>query len=242
MTLRTFLLIFLLLPISLGAQNLVRNPGFEQKSGCPDKPGQLNLALFWNSPNNATPDYFNDCSPGLEYGTEFNTKGGQLPHSGHGYAGLQFYHLYHNEFYEYLQTLLDTALVAGQLYCIKMFVSLGKATYGLKELDAVLSATEFKQTTTAKMKLPCVRLGNGQYLLDQDQWMCINGIYKAKGNEKLLTIGDFMPGESFWNIQTQSKTDSLFKSTYYFVDDVSLEAIRDSSECRCMEGQLKIKK
>ena len=232
--LREILLFIIVIPFSLTAQNFVRNPGFEQKNGCPDKPGQINFAQSWFSPNIATPDYFNDCSPGLDYGTEFNKKGGQLPHSGNGYAGLQFYYLNRNEFYEYIQNRLDTALVPGHLYCIKAFVSLGQANYGMKELGAVLSATEIKGTTAGKMKLPCIPLGNGQYLLDQDQWMCIHGIYKAKGSEKMLTIGDFSSGDGFWNIHTQSTTDSLFKSTYYFVDDVSVEAINDSSECSCL--------
>ncbi|MEI7664377.1 MAG: hypothetical protein WCK34_19370, partial [Bacteroidota bacterium] len=178
--LRPAFLFILLVPCLLSAQNFVKNPGFEQKSGCPDKPGQVSLAQFWYSPNLGTPDYFNDCSPGLDYGTEFNKKGGQLPHTGHGYAGLQFYYLNRNEFYEYVQTMLDSSLVAGQLYCIKAWVSLGQASYGMKELGAVFSKTLIKDGSTHKMKLPFVSLGNGQYLLDQDQWMCIHGIYKAK--------------------------------------------------------------
>jgi hypothetical protein len=232
---RRLLLLILLSPVFLAAQNLVRNPGFEQKAGCPDKPGQANLASYWSSPNVATPDYFNDCSPGLDYGTEFNKKGGQMPHSGHGYAGLQFYLLNRNEFYEYLQNRLDSALVPGGLYCVSAYVSLGDANYGLKELDAVLSATEIKSTTPAKIRLPYTRLGNGEYLLDREGWMCIRGIYTAKGGEKLLTIGDFSPGEGFWDIRTQSANDSLFKSTYYFIDDVSVEAIRDPAECKCAD-------
>ena len=226
----------LFISITLHAQNLVKNPGFEQKSGCPDRPGQLYLAQSWFSPNMATPDYFNDCSPGLDYGTEFNKKGGQLPHSGHGYAGLQFYCLNRNEFYEYLQTKLDSSLVAGQLYCISAYVSLGQASYGLRQIGAVLSATEVKENTTVKMKLPAIQLGNGQYLIDQEQWMCIHGIYRAKGREQMLTIGDFTQGDGFWNIRTQSPTDSLFKSSYYFIDDVSVSAIRDSSDCKCIPG------
>jgi hypothetical protein len=71
--------------------------------------------------------------------------------------------------------------------------------------------------------------------------MCISGLYKAKGNEKLLTIGSFSPKEEFWNIHTRSATDSLFKSTFYFIDDISLEAVSDSSECGCLEKKLKIK-
>lgn len=230
--------IFLLfMPVMMFAQNLVPNPGFEQKNGCPDGPGQINLTRFWVSPNIATPDYFNDCSAWLDYGTEFNKKGGQVAHSGQAYAGLQFYYLNRNEFFEYIQTRLDTVLVSGQLYCIKAFVSLGKADYAYRELGALLSVNEVKSVDAHKLKLPCTPLENGQYLVDQDRWMCISGLYKAKGNERLLTIGDFSPHDEFWNIKTRSHTDSLFKSTFYFIDDVSLEAIKDSSECACLQKQ-----
>jgi hypothetical protein len=229
-----FLLLFA--PSMLFAQNLVRNPGFEIKNGCPDRPGQLELARYWVSPNIATPDYFNDCSSGMDYGTEFNKKGGQVPHSGNAYAGMQFYNLNRNEFFEYIQTRLDTALVAGKLYCIKAYVSLAKANYAFRELGALLSVTEVKSQDAHKLKVPYTVLGNGNYLEDQDNWMCISGLYKAKGNERLLTIGDFSPRDGFWHLATRSENDSLFKSTFYFIDDISLEAIRDSSECGCVSN------
>jgi hypothetical protein len=83
-------LLFLILcfPLKIFTQNLVPNPDFETKSGCPSGPGQYQMADSWFSANPATPDYFNDCSSTMEYGTEFNTKGGQMPHSGHGYMGI----------------------------------------------------------------------------------------------------------------------------------------------------------
>ena len=226
--------LLILIPALTFSQNLVRNPGFEEKSGCPDKPGQLSMASFWVSPNTATPDYFNECSSGLDYGTEFNKKGGQVAHGGHAYAGLQFYYLNRNQFFEYIQTRLDTTLTSGQLYCIKAFVSLGKSDYAFRELGALLSVNEVKAADANKLKLPYLSLANGQYLTDQDQWMCIRGIYKAKGSERLLTIGSFSPKDEFWYIHTRSATDSLFKSAFYFIDDVSLEAITDSSECNCL--------
>lgn len=238
---RSIAIFLLFSPAMMFAQNILPNPGFEQKNGCPDRPGQISLAAYWVSPNVATPDYFNDCSTWLDYGTEFNKKGGQVAHGGHAYAGLQFYNMNRNEFFEYIQTRLDTTLVAAQLYCIKAYVSLGKADYAFRELGALLSVNEVKSTEVHKLKLPYTALGNGQYLTDQDQWMCIRGFYKAKGNERLLTIGCFSAKDEFWNLQTRSATDSLLKSTFYFIDDVSLEAISDSSECCCTEKQLKNK-
>ena len=221
--------------ISAG-QNLVRNPGFEFQARCPDGPGQISYSNFWSSANLGTPDYYNDCSPGLDYGTEFNRKGGQIPHEGHAYAGLQFYNLNRNEFFEYIQTPLDSALTPGALYCVKAFVSRGKVDYAFMNLGAVLSVTELRSDNAHKLKISSLPLGNGQYLTDQNGWTCIRGIYKARGNERLLTIGDFSEGDEFWDTRTRSKNDSLFKSSYYFIDDVSVEMIRDSSECRCQSG------
>jgi len=212
------------------------NPGFEQNRGCPEKPGQINLANHWFSPNIGTPDYFHTCSPGLDYGTEFNKKGGRLPHSGMGYAGLQFYCMNRNEYYEYMENLLDTALAPGALYCIQVFVSLAKANYAFKELGAVASVNEIKTSSSKKMILPYTPLKNGQYLDDQNGWIQICGFFKAKGNERFITLGDFQKGDEFWNIDLRSTTDSVFKSSYYFIDDVLLVKINDSTECKCNPG------
>jgi len=227
-----FSLLFLC-SINLSGQNRILNSGFEEKSGCPERSGMIYLANFWFSPNNGSPDYFNDCSPSLEYGTEFNKKGGRLPHSGHGYAGLQFYNMNRNEYYEYLETMLDSALTANQLYCIKVYVSLGKATYAFNEFDAVLSVAELKSTIPVKLKIPHTVLSNGTYLTNNQNWMCIQGTYEAKGGERYLTLGNFSEKNDFWNIRTRNVTDSLFKSSYYFIDDVSIEAISAMTDCSC---------
>jgi OmpA-OmpF porin, OOP family len=231
---RTLAILIFSLPLLLQAQNLVLNPGFEEQAGCPDKPGQIKLANSWSSPSIGTPDYFNDCSFGLEYGTEFNCKGGQVARSGKAYAGLQFHNLNRNEYFEYLQTMLSTALAPGQLYCISAWVSRGRSSYALKELGAIVSVTEVRSQNAHKLKLPFTSLRGRDYLTDQDQWMCITGIYKAKGNERLLTMGDFTPGDEFWHVIQRTATDSLFKSAYYFIDDVSVSAISDSSQCKCL--------
>ena len=235
---RYFLLPLLILTsITVTGQNRVQNPGFEERSDCPVRPGQISLANFWFSPNNGSPDYFNDCSPSLEYGTEFNKKGGRLPHSGHGYAGLQFYYMNRNEYFECLETILDSTLAANQLYCIKAYVSLGKASYAFNKFDAVLSVTELKTTAPVKLKIPHSVLTNGRYLTDNVNWMCIQGVYKAKGGERYLTIGLFSDDNEFWNIQTHSVTDSVIQSSYYFIDDVSLEIVSSATDCSCVQNE-----
>lgn len=235
--LRILTFIFILSPAITLAQNLVPNSGFEKKSGCPEKPGQITLAYPWFSPNSGTPDYFNTCSPGVDYGTEFNKCGGQIPHSGSGYAGLQFYLLNRNEFFEYIETILDTSLTSGQLYCLTAHVSLGDATYAFKAFGALFSTFEIKSPTLSKMKYPFFKLENGKYLVESDSWICIKGLYRAKGGERFLTIGGFSPRDDFWNIQSRSATDSIFKSTYYFLDDIVVEPVSDSVACRCTNSK-----
>lgn len=229
-TMRTLTLIVLLFPTSLFSQNLVINSDFESKSGCPTASGQFLLAEEWFSPNTGTPDYFNDCSPTLEYGTEYNARGGQIPHSGHGYMGILSENLHKNQFFEYLETHLKEPLVSDRLYCIKMFVSLGDCDYALDELGVVFSQTALKDLQVKKIILPYISISNGTVLSDTEKWLCIKGIYKAKGGERYMTIGDFDKEDKFIQVRTNNN-DPSFKSAYYFIDDVTLVPVEDAAGC-----------
>jgi hypothetical protein len=220
-------------PAVLFSQNLVINPDFETKTGCPNASGQFILAEEWFSPNIGTPDYFNDCSSTLEYGTEYNTKGGQIPHSGHGYMGIQSENLHNNEFFEYLETHLKEPLKSDQQYCVKLYLSLGDCNFALNELGAVFSQSILKDLQVKKIVLPYLPLTNGSVLSDTEKWMCIKGIYKAKGGEKFLTIGYFDKEDKFTRVRMNPKNDPTFKSAYYFIDDVTMEPVEDASGCKC---------
>jgi len=220
-------------PAVLFSQNLVINPDFETKNGCPNASGQFILAEEWFSPNIGTPDYFNDCSSTMEYGTEYNTKGGQIPHSGHGYMGILSENLHNNEFFEYLETHLKEPLKSDQQYCLKLYLSLGDCDFALDELGAVFSQSILKDLQVKKIVLPYLPLTNGSVLSDTEKWMCIKGIYKAKGGEKFLTIGYFDKEDKFTRVRMNPKNDLTFKSAYYFIDDVTMEPVEDASGCKC---------
>jgi hypothetical protein len=220
-------------PVVLFSQNLVINPDFETKTGCPNASVHFILAEEWFSPNIGTPDYFNDCSSTLEYGTEYNTKGGQIPHSGHGYMGILSENLHNNEFFEYLETQLKEPLKSDQQYCVKLYLSLGDCDFALDELGAVFSQSILKDLQVKKIVLPYLSLTNGSVLSDTEKWMCIKEIYKAKGGEKFLTIGYFDKEEKFTRVRMNPKNDPTFKSAYYFIDDVSVEPVEDASGCKC---------
>lgn len=229
---KNLILILFILPIRIFAQNLVPNPDFENKNGCPTSVGQYSLAEEWFIPNSGTPDYFNDCSNTTDFGTEFNCKGGQIPHSGHGYIGFISENLHGNPFYEYLEIKLKEPLVAGQQYCTRMFVSRGTSTCSLRELGVLFSQTQLRGLTNNLLHLPYVAVGNGTVLSDMQGWMCIKAIYKANGGETFMMIGNFGGDKNFIQAQNDPNSDSSFKTAYYFIDDVSVELISPAG-CLC---------
>jgi len=226
-----FLSLLFLLPVCLLSQNLVPNPDFESYADCPRGLGQFHLANSWTSPNAGTPDYFNDCSTSLDYGTEFNKKGGQVAHSGHAYMGIQSENLNRNEFYEYLEAPLAQPLVADSFYCVKMFVSSGTSNAALKNLGVVFSQIELKNPPVSKIHIPCLPLGNGNILSDSVHWVCISGNYKARGGELFITIGDFSTDNNFVTLPNAKENAAIFQESYYFIDDVSVEKTGDSKPC-----------
>jgi len=231
-------IIILLTVISFKAvsQNLVPNSDFETKGDCPTALGQINLASGWFSPNTGTPDYFNDCSASYSFGTEFNKKGGQIPYSGHGYGGILISNLHKNIYYEYLESELNSPLERGKLYCIKMHVSLGNSDYAVKGLGVVISQNVVRTTDPGKFTLPFRRLVNDRPLTDSLSWVCAHEVYKANGNEKFITLGFFGNDEDFIRLRLNPKLDASFFSAYYFIDDVSLEAITKEEDCSCPQG------
>jgi hypothetical protein len=233
MKLRYILFLFFFLPFFAFSQNLVLNPDFEIHYDCPKSLGQFFLTSGWNSPNVGTPDYFNDCSSSYDFGTEFNKKGGQIAHSGSAYMGIQINNLHKNIFFEYLETKLISPLKAGQLYCLRLFVSLGNSDCAIRNLGIVASQNVIRALDAARIDLPYTELTGEMELTDSLSWTCIKATYKALGGENFITIGNFSKEDSFIRLRSNAKLDSTFLSAYYFIDDVAVIPIKEQGECNC---------
>ena len=66
--------------------NLIPNPGFERKFGCPAAREDLSLAMSWQVAEN-TPDFYHVCGTGTAAVPQ-NELGIQNPHIGNGYGGM----------------------------------------------------------------------------------------------------------------------------------------------------------
>ena len=137
-------LLLMIAPYGLWAQNLVLNPGFEQ-ANCPTGytglPSQVqNWMPHWYSANCASPDPLTHCS------TDSNTSvprvwfGHQQAHGGNNFLGMSFYMIGEQPWYEYVGTRLGQALVAGQVYEVSLYVSKAEqARYATSELGVYFS-------------------------------------------------------------------------------------------------------
>ncbi len=197
-------------------QNLVTNPGFEQKYKCPTERSQIiylpiymdfPTALDWVSPVNTTPDYFNTCADNPVVKLPFLTLDGyHKPHSGDGCAGINVFagrplNDTIDYFSEYIETRLSTTLVAGHSYYISYYVCL---TYHSRESYNIISVDNIgARLTTQMLDTICagpmfyvngpadIQTPPGLFITDTANWTLVSGIYLAKGGEQWLTIGRF---------------------------------------------------
>lgn len=208
------------------AQNLVKNPGFEEMVQCPKEYGSLSEdALFWKQPTNGSSDYFQSCSDNMSIKRNFI--GQQETFEGNGYAG--FYAYGPEDYREYLAGELEKNLIKGKKYNLSFRVSLAdKSEYAIREFGILFVDKELNLDT--KRNIPpslmnrnglynYVGLGNHRYYKDKDNWTEISGEYTADGTEKYIVLGNF---KSNSNTARTKVASNLKKAAYYYIDMVSI--------------------
>jgi len=176
----------------LNAQNIVRNPGFEENTGCPGASVFLTNTKHWSSVQNhqGTPDLFwKDCA--------YNGIGknrmapNQLPKAGEGFIGL---FCAGDDLREYCTTELSEAMKAGEIYAVEFWVrpAAGYGT-GINSFSAHFSQDAIVgQGNLRSLPLePHITNLEDRMLNDTSKWVSISGEYTAIGGEKYLTLGNF---------------------------------------------------
>jgi OmpA-OmpF porin, OOP family len=119
---RPFLLLALWLSCHLlSAQNLIRNPSFEEIHACPKRLGELHQAKGWSSANKGTPDLYHACydRPQVGPGIGMHGYGNIHPMHGSAFAGIR-----HDEATnECLQGELLQPLTTGTTYVLRLRLS-----------------------------------------------------------------------------------------------------------------------
>ncbi|WP_306640589.1 T9SS type A sorting domain-containing protein [Sanyastnella coralliicola] len=241
-------LLFIATITSVQAQedNLVPNPGFEERDDCDPNYGELDDAPPWKSPTMATPNVFHECTivndnpcPYPEsqvldpwiVGVPTNGPGCQSPHSGMGYGGFIPYAPSESDWLdwsEYLETQLLEPLIAGEVYHIRFYLSLAeRSSRAISSIHVLLSPDnieEYSATNTTLPILPSLANDIQTYIDDKDEWTLLQWEFIANGDEQYLYIGNFTSNEdtpSINAIPSDVIDEGHYENmAYYYIDDV----------------------
>jgi hypothetical protein len=213
------------------AVNLVPNPGFESYTSCPTGFSQLFKAAPWNDPNTGTSDAYNACSPGgfPSVNVPANTFGFQNAHGGVGYAGFLVRNF--NDYHEYVQAPLASALVANATYYVEFWVSLADTSNGaVDRLGAHFSSGPLSSgVNTALLVTPQVESPVNVYLNDTVNWMKVSGTFVASGGEDNIQVGNFHD-DATTNVQP---TGGGYPGINYYIDDILVEFVNPNADQAC---------
>lgn len=232
-TLRSFALrLFSLILVSasqpLPAQNLVLNGSFEDYITCPGSysrnPSEFRVNS-WRALTLGSPDYFNTCNEG-DAGVPYNWAGVSDAADGYGYVGIYTYMHQPKEYREYLHTKLVEGLIKDSLYQIEFRYKLSSySKYATDRIGVLLSDS----LAVARHDRP-LNIGPGVLImkdsaltLETGSWEVARAQYRAKGNERFLTIGNFASNEETrtYYIRFRPVAEPMLEhSAYYYIDGV----------------------
>ncbi|MDX1903944.1 MAG: OmpA family protein [Thermonemataceae bacterium] len=219
-----------ILPLTLSAQNLIPNGGFEEYGRCPKELGSVrigNLKYWQANPPDCTPDFFHECSQ--EFGKQ-NPCGNLKAQEGKGYLGLivrvgaspeqntdeLFYR-------EHIQTKLLSPLKARNRYIFRMYVSLSEFSYYAMSKIGVLFSQNPVLVGDKHNFSPQIE---SSFIDIQKNWVLITDTIIADGNEQYITIGDFssFSKKDIRKIAENKNYEKYFSCfrAYYFFDNLSL--------------------
>lgn len=224
---KTFFLFFvslLLYTVNI-AQNLVKNPDFEQYKTCPLGIGRFNLYVQnWIGFTDCDASYFHSCGlpPGVS--VPLNDFGSQYAHSGKAYACIMVYSIHLDPDRRiYIEDSLKKPLSRDSIYCVSYYTSLADFAGGaIQNVDALLSDTLMNWNNGFPYYLIHVspQIRSQQVLTDSVGWTRVSGLYKAHGGEQYITIGNFRSNENT-NIIKYKYADRVD----YYIDDVSVALV-----------------
>lgn len=214
------------------AVNLVPNDSFEAYAACPTTLSQMNLATPWDTPDAASPDYYNACASGPSgMSVPSNFFGSQPARTGNGYAGLIALPI--NDYREYIEAPLTAPLAGGVTYQVSFYVSLcDLSNIGLDRLGAYLSVGAVGPLPVVNTLpfTPQVESPAGTFLTDKTNWMLVSGSFTAVGGEDHIVIGNFHDNPS----TNTTALSGSYSGCYYYIDDVTVAAVAAGPQACCL--------
>jgi outer membrane protein OmpA-like peptidoglycan-associated protein len=187
-----------------------------------------------------TPDYFNACSN--KSGVPDNWVGKLYAKSGNGYAGL-IAGMYINgngnleEKREYIEATLKSKLTKDTFYYLEFSASLaGNSAVAINGLGMFLSDTlvDIVKSIEHLPFKPQLLNKENKIISEKYKWTELGGIYKAKGNEQFIIIGNFQPDDETSMKPVNSR--GPLNCSYYLIDDVIVLPLADIQNLQIIQS------
>ncbi|PKP46923.1 MAG: hypothetical protein CVT95_06340 [Bacteroidetes bacterium HGW-Bacteroidetes-12] len=222
----------------LAQDNLVPNPDFQTLEKKVKEEGQITLATPWKSPTLAPADLYTKSTKNGLVGTPENAYGEEKPMVGDNYAGFLAYSEKNKEPRSYLQVQLTEQLEEGKSYCVTIYVSLADLSkYATNYIGMAITKNAISANNSDILKVENQIVSKKLSKYDQQfYWTPICGVFKAKGGEEFLTIGNFTPDEKLALLKVKRPrgvTKPQLPDAYYFVDNVSVIETSTPNQCDC---------
>lgn len=159
-------------------------------------------------------------------GVPQNEAGYQLANEGEGYIGLVIYYKFNlniDGYREYIQVKLTDKLIADKEYEVTFFVS-PTGFKSVSNISALITSNKVNDYSL-KTELNFIpQITNNEVLIDSSIWYKVTGIFKAKGDEEWLTIGNFLGDNKCtpYSLGTKNPDVNLIGQSYIYIDNVSL--------------------
>ena len=223
----------------LAQTNLVENPTFKQTDTKKLKgTGQISAAAPWTSPTLESADLYVPKSKYFSISVPENEYGEEKPMEGEGYAGIIGYSFKGKVPRTYLQGKLTQKLEAGKEYCVTYHVSLADLSkYATNYLGIALSDKQITENNSDILQFDDAIVSRKHKVYEkQFYWTPICGVYKAKGGEEYVIIGNFTPDEKL-ELPRIKRPKGFTKpqkyDAYYYVDNVSVVLKEEVEKCDC---------
>jgi hypothetical protein len=226
-------LIFFLFIFGLGANvkaqtNLVPDSSFEDNYTCNGT--TIFLEDFLSNWRGGL-GYFNPCL-NTNYNVPSNIVGYQFPRTGDAYCGIYTFGRNSYPIRQYIQAPLLATLEPSKKYLVSFFVSLGDSLHAFNNSIGVYFSEDSITYLNELLNFePQIKNDTNNQLNDMLNWVKVSDTLIAMGNEKWITIGNFL-NDTLSQISpidsVCSQPNSFGCGAYYFIDDVSVTLIDDT--------------
>ena len=223
----------LLVGASVGAQNLVPNPSFEDYTECPDFWSQTERATGWSA-YRQSPDYFNACEPTGYWGVPHNVAGFQNAATGNAYCGMITYALptvYREHVGAELLAPLEPGVPVNISFRVVSASSDLQVGYVASGFGVLFTMQPYY--ITDQVPLPDrAALFVDSPITDTVNWMMVSGTYIPDSAYQYIVIGG-MFDDALIQVDTFN-VNALGGVAWVYVDDVCVSM--DLGECLTGNG------